>query len=220
MHYRVSFHLDGSGIGYDPAEPLHLDALLAWALAPRIGVRPCLSRDDPVDPVPLPLEHSIIDGAWVWHASALLPVGPAGEDLTFWRKRFRQGRAEMTQGSPNLQNSTYRDWNMPLPLALITRLDAYASGSRSDAKRLLREIRSLGRKRAHGHGKIIGLDLVEVEADWSHVRDGLAMRWLPDPAGTRLVRPRPPYWHPQERVRCCEVGSLRALPPEPPVSLR
>lgn len=206
MHYRVTFHLDGSGAGYDPAEPLHLDALLAWALAPRLNVPPCLSRDDPVVQVPLPLEHSIIHGSWVWHASALLPVGPRGEDLTFWRKRFRQGRAELAGGSPNLTNGTYRDWNMPMPLALVTRLDAYASGSRKEAKRLLRDIRSLGKKRAHGHGKIIGLDLDEVDADWSLTRDGLAQRWLPAPGAARLVRPQPPYWHPQGRVPCCEVG--------------
>jgi CRISPR type IV-associated protein Csf3 len=213
MNYRVSFHLDGSGVGYDPAEPLHLDALLAWALAPRIGVRPCLSRDDPVDLVPLPLEHSIINGAWVWHASALVPVGPTGEDLTFWRKRFRQGRAEITQGSPNLTNGTYRDWNMPLPLALITRLDAYAGGSRKEAKRLLREVRGLGRKRAHGHGKVLRLELVEVNEDWSHVREGLAMRWLPTPGAARMVRFQPPYWHPAGRVACCEVGDV--WPPRP-----
>lgn len=211
MHFRVTFHLDGSGVALDPAEPLHLDALLTWALAPRIGVRPCLSRDDPVDPVPLPLEWSRINGANVWHASALFADGPTGEDLTFWRKRFRQGRADLTTGSPNLTNGTYRDWNMPLPLTLCTRLVGYASGSRKECKRLLREVRALGKKRAHGHGKVVGLDLDEVPEDWSLLLDGRAMRWLPTPGAARLVRPQPPYWHPADRVPCCEVGA--AWPP-------
>jgi len=213
MNFRVTFHLDGSGVVIDPAEPLHLDALLAWALAPRVGVRPCLSRDDPIDPVPLPLDYSRIGGVNVWHASALFPDGPTGEDLAYWRKRFRQSRAELTTGSPNLQNSTYRDWNMPLPLLLCTRLVGYASGSRKECKRLLRDVRSLGKKRAHGHGKVIDLELEQVPEDWSLVCEGRAMRWLPSADGARLVRPQPPYWHPEGRVPCCEVGaSIVAAP--------
>lgn len=205
--FRVTFHLDGSGVAYDPWEPLHLDALLTWVLAPRQGVPPCLCRDDPVVPVRLPLVSSLIGRARVHHASALLPLGPTGEDLTYWRKRFRQSRAELTAGSPNLTNGTFRDWNMPLPLLLVPALVAYGAGTARDVRKLLKDVRSLGKKRAHGHGKVIGIEVEASPADYSLVRDGRAQRWLPDPTGTRLVRPTPPYWHPQGRVRCCEVGA-------------
>lgn len=46
----------------------------------------------------------------------------------------------------------------------------------------------------------------ETDADFSHVKDGLAMRWIPKPGGTRLVRPKPPYWNAVGRVKCLEVG--------------
>lgn len=207
MKFKVIFYLDGSGIHYDPNEPLHLDALLTWALAPRQGVRPALTRDDPPEHVDLPLlRQHFAGGLWCWRASALLPEGPLGEDLQFWRCRFRQGRADLSTGSPNLTNGTWRDWNMPMPLLLTRRLVAYAEGNRKECRRLLAEVRFLGKKRAYGCGRVVGLDLLETAEDWSIARDGLAMRWQPDESGTRRVRLRPPYWNRVDRVTCCEVG--------------
>lgn len=204
-YYRVTFHLDGSGIYYDPSEPIHLDALLAWVLAPKQGLR---HIDRAIEPgmVRLPVHRSTINGAQVWHASALFPVGPTGESVWYWRKRFRQGRAELSTGAPNLTNGTYRDWQMPLPLLLVRRMVGYVHGGRKDIRKVLREVRYLGKKRAHGHGKVCGIDIEEVDVDYSLTMDGLAMRWLPDHNGIREVRPMPPYWHPMGRIRCCEVG--------------
>lgn len=211
MMFRVTFHLDGGGLYYDPNEPIHLDALLAWALAPMQG-QTGLQRDQIPRTVELPLMRQRIGAHWVWRASALLPDGPQAETLQFWRKRFRERRAELAAGSPNLTNGTYRDWNVPIPIMLTRRLVAYASGNRKACKRALRQVRHLGKKRGYGLGKIVGMDFDEVAEDWSLTRDGMAMRWMPDPAGTRLVRLRPPYWHPHERVRCCDVGDAWATP--------
>lgn len=206
MLFKITFHLDGSGIHFDPNEPIHLDALLAWCLAPRQGISG-LERCDVPPLVQLPLVRNHVGDRWVWAASALMPEGPTGESLQFWRKRFRQGRAELTTGSPNLKNGPYRDWQMPLPLLLTTKMVAYASGSRKQCKKVLRELRYLGKKRAHGHGKIMAMTFDQVEEDYTMAIDGRASRWLPDENGHRLVRCVPPYWHPHDRVHCCEVGS-------------
>lgn len=207
MFFKVVFHLDGSGLLYDPFEPLHLDALLAWTLAPRQGVSISTRSDIPKD-VELPLMKTKIEDEWVWCASALFPDGVTSEDLRFWRKRFRASKSHFTKGSPNLTNGPYRDWNMPMQIFLATRMVAYANGNRKRCKKLLREIRYLGKKRAYGLGKIIGIELQQIESDFSIIRDGIAQRWLPSSEGTRLVRPRPPYWHPYGRVKCCEVGDV------------
>lgn len=203
---RVTFHLDGSGVYYDPAEPTMLDGLLAWVLAPRQGHRH-LDRSEPPADVQLPLRREHIGGTWVWRASALFPQGPQGEGLWHWRKRLRQSRVHLTTGAPNTTNGTYRDWQMPLPLVLCTRMVAYASGNGAEIRRVLREVKYLGKKAAHGHGKVIGVDVEHVEHDCSLVLDGRAARWLPQDGGPRLVRPRPPYWHPHGRVACCEIGA-------------
>lgn len=203
--YKITAHLDGSGLYYDPMEPPHLDALLAWALAPRQGIRH-LDRSGTPDLVRLPVKASKINGHYIWHASALFPAGPTGEAIWYWRKRFRQARCELTSGAPNLTNGTYRDWQMPLPLLMCRKLVGYAHGKRKEIRKALNELRYIGKKRAHGHGKVLLWDVEEAPDDYSLTMDGRAMRWLPDPDGIREVRAQPPYWHSHGRVRCCDVG--------------
>ena len=213
MNFKIIFHLDGSGVYFDPNEPMHLDALLAYCLAPHHkSVGATLTRGDVPDHIPLPLMQATIRGHKIWHASALFPVGDVGEDLQFWRKRFRQNRAELSTGAPVLENGTYRDWNTPMPLMLCPKMIAYASGNRKRTLAALkRNVRYIGKKRAYGMGRVASIEAEEVESDWSLVKDGQSMRWLPDESGTRLVRPAPPYWNRHQRIKCCEVGSPYCL---------
>jgi CRISPR type IV-associated protein Csf3 len=208
MIYQVTFHLDGTGVYYDPFEPIHLDALLAWCLAPihRQQQGP-LQRDDPPEEVPLPLLRQHYGDIWVWRASALFPEGPQADGLTYWRKRFRQYALEWTKGSPNLQSGVYREYNMPLPQLLCHRMVAWGDGSAKEARKLLKQIKHLGKKRAYGRGRVVGLEVTEAPVTSALLREGMALRWLPDANGVRLVRPRPPYWNSVGRVTCCEVGA-------------
>jgi len=209
MNFKIIFHLDGAGVAIDPADPLHLDALLAWCLAPMQCTQKHLQRDEQPQPVRLPLLQGRANNVAVWKASALFVDGPQLDGLQFWRKRFRAGRIDLTAGSPNLTNGPYRDWNHPLPLILASRLVAWASGSRSETKKVLeKQLVRLGKKRAHGLGKIVKMEFIEEQKDYSWQRDGRAMRWLPHPAGTRRVRPAPPYWNIVGRVNCLEVGDI------------
>ena len=211
MKFKVTFHLDGSGICYDPNEPLHLDALLAWVLAPRQKIHQHLGRDDIPEEVKLPLMKYSFDDCFVFKASALLPEGDTGESLQHWRKRFRTNKSGVTNGSPNLTNGTYRDWNNPVPLFLTRKMVAYADGNRGECKKLLKEVKYLGKKRAHGHGKITEITYDEIEEDFSIIKDGKAMRYLPSENGTRLVRTIPPYWGRHNRIYCCDVGDEYVL---------
>ena len=206
MKFKVTFHLDGSGLIYDINEPLHLDALLAWVLAPRQKIHQHLGRDDIPEGVKLPLMRETIGKHWVYKASALLPEGFIGEDLQHWRKRFRTNKSDVTNGSPNLTNGTYRDWNNPLPLVLVRNMIAYADGNRSEVKKLFKEVKYLGKKRAHGHGKILDISFDEVQDDFTLIKDGKSMRWMPDVNGTRIVRMQPPYWNRHDRIYACDVG--------------
>lgn len=204
----ITFHLDGTGIYYDPAEPPTLDGILAAAVCRWHVHGEPPARDETPAEIPLPLRKWEIGMEWGWRASALFPDGESFESLQHWRKRFRQSRAELTTGSPNLTNGPYRDWNNPLPLLLAPRMIGYAFGEAGKIRReLRRSVKHLGKKRAYGRGAIIEIDVVEADADWSLCKDGAATRWLPSPDGTRLVRPRPPYWNTVGRVLCCEIGA-------------
>jgi len=206
---KITFELDGTGIYYDPCEPIMLDSLLAAAVSRwHVHGEPPARDEEPLD-IPLPLKKWHIDGEWGWHASALFPVGDTAESLQYWRKRFRQNRVELSSGSPNLTNGTYRDWNMPIPLLLVRKMVGYAVGDMGTVRReLRRSIKYLGKKRAQGHGSVVGIDVEEIEADLSILSDGKATRWMPKVDGSRLVRPRPPYWNIVGRKNHCEIGEV------------
>jgi hypothetical protein len=217
---QIVFHVDGTGVYYDPREPLMLDGILAWCLAPFHCDRSAPpSRDELPAEIPLPLGRWYFNGQWGWRASALFP----DEDLesVIWsRKRFRIGRAELTTGNPNLQGSVYHDRNIPLALNLSRAWTCWAFGNRKEVRRLLqRDLRYLGRKRSAGHGRIVDVTVEWCDEDLSVVRAGLAQRYLPSAAGLRVVRPRPPYWNRMGAVPCCEVGEPFAITSaSPPLS--
>ncbi len=206
MNMQITFHLDGCGVYYDPNEPIHIDSLLAWTLAVIQHGSKHIDRDDTPDDVQLPLLRSRVNGVNVWHASALFPDGGDVETLRFWRKKFRASRVGVTSGSPNLMSGVYREYNVPVPLLLAPRMIGYASGSGKEARRLLKQIKSIGKKRAYGYGKVMDVEVIEINSDYSFVKDGKAMRFLPSQNGTRLIRCAPPYWNNVGRVLCCEVG--------------
>ena len=83
-------------------------------------------------------------------------------------------------------------------------MTAWALGDRKRVEQILRKhVRTLGKKRAYGHGRVNGVSVEWCDDDYSMVRDGIAMRWLPDAEGLRFVRPRPPYWNIVGAVPCC-----------------
>lgn len=208
---RITAHLDGSGLYYDPCEPIMLDGVLAAANCRHHVHGEPPARDETPDEIPLPLGKWRMGGAWGWRASAFFPEGETAESTIFWRKRLRQNRIELAHGSPNLTSGTYRDWNMPLPLLLTRRLTAFAFGDRRNVLAALKDIRWIGRKRAHGRGRVIDMTVEVIDDDYSLCRDGAATRWLPCPNGARMVRPRPPYWNIVGRIKCCEIGADRSL---------
>lgn len=209
MNFKITFFLDGTGIYYTPGEPMHLDALLGWALAPfqKNNSTELLRDEIPID-IRLPLLRSKINGHDVWHASALFPIKEGyQETLRFWRKKFRQNYISETQGSPNLQNGIYREYNMPVPLILVTQMVAFASGDRYECLRILRRhIKYLGKKRSYGYGKIVRIEAEETQEDYSFLKNNITMRWLPHPNGTLFVRAAPPYWNTCDRTLCLNVG--------------
>ena len=209
---KVTFHLDGTGVLFDPAEPLHLDALLVFVAAMHHGSNGELSREQRPDDIPIPLAKWRAGGVWGWCASALFPDGQTAESLQFWRKKFRQNRVELTAGSPNLTNATWREYNMPMPLVLCHTMVAWCVGDRQNVRReLRRHIRHLGKKAAMGKGAVNEITVDRVDEDFSLVRDGRAQRWLPSADGTRLCRARPPDWDNVERAVMCEVGDAYGI---------
>jgi len=149
-----------------------------------------------------------VNGTWVWRASALFPAEGEAYGERHIRKRFRDGYAGgIARQNPNTKCGIYRNYDIPLPAILSSKMVAYAFGVRKRVQHVLKkQIKSLGKKRAYGYGKIVDITTEVIPEDLSITKDGIAQRYLPNEKGTKLVRPRPPYWNCTGRVKCLNVG--------------
>ena len=112
----------------------------------------------------------------------------------------------MTKGSPNLMRGLYREWNMPVPLTLAHKIIAYAKGDKLLVEQLLRaKCKSIGKKR---YGRVTDITCQIIGQNYSLIKEGAAMRYLPSEHGSKFVRPMPPYWNIHGRIQCYDVGDL------------
>lgn len=211
---KITFEIDPAGVIYDPLNPPMLDSLVDWCLSPmvRTSKEPPTRSDEPEE-IRLPLGTWHVGECWGWCASALLPEGDIQETIRHYRKKFRANRISLTNGLPNLQSGPTREYNLPFVQQLPDKLVAYTIGDRKRINDLFRRnLRYLGQKRHRGMGRIEDYTIEIIGDDYSLVRDGVAMRWLPDANGLREVRLRPPYWNNNNRVKCCDIGDKYELP--------
>jgi CRISPR type IV-associated protein Csf3 len=203
--------MDGTGVVMYPQNPIHLDSLLAWTLCPGHLIHIGLERNEVPKIQKLPLATWHINGHWGWCASALFPESPV-ESGQYWRKKFRMDRIHLTRGSPNLMSGKYREYNMPIPLILCSEVIGYAFGDRKRLAQLLPRVRYIGKKGGYGKGGVVGVKVETINEDYSLVKEGKAMRFLPQKDGNRYGRILPPYWNDTERIQTCYVGDTYAIP--------
>ena len=201
---KITFNLDGSGVYMYPYEPVHIDALLTMMTVPKkeFGI---IGRNDIPKDYDLPLEKHFFGEDWVWAASAVR-LFIKGESIQYWRKRFRQGRIELTKGSPNTGSGKYRDYNIPMPLLIADKAVSYAIGDIGKITKLFSNLKYLGKKTAYGKGRINSIIIEEIEDDFTIEKNGAYMRVLPVKNGPRYGRIRPPYWNITQRCRTNYVG--------------
>lgn len=159
--------------------------------------------DDMIAPV-LPLAK--LDGDI--YASSFAQYKKAGEEIAYWHKRFDAQLSEDyadfrgRRGKVNTTSSTYKAYRMPMNIILAAEIIWYVVGDRNEVESLLEEIPSLGKKTSQGFGQVTQWIVEEIEEDWSLEKDGQLMRSVPDPEGDSEWGVRPPYWMPENIVRC------------------
>lgn len=206
-NYKVTFNMDGRGVIFNPAEPIHLDSLLTFCrLYKSENFKDDLGRDDPIEDIPLNLNKEIINGVEVWKASAILPDGDIFYGRRFFKKSFPNERADgLTSGKYDFTKGTYRSYKNDLTPILCKTMIAYFNGDEK-VKDALKDINQIGHKRAQGFGNIISIDIDEVDYDFSIIKDGLANRFYPHPDGICQIRAKPPYWSNYQKISCFPVG--------------
>ena len=207
---KITLEIDSAGVIYNPWNPPMLDAIIDYCLniLSRGKDNYLPERDDMPVEINLPLGKWHYKNLWGWVATPFLPDENEEliESLRYFRKKFRTNRISQTEGSPNLQSGTYREWNIPLVPLLIRKLTAFCLADRHTIDSLLRRnLRYIGQKRHRGFGRINKITVETTDKD-PLIQSGYAMRWLPHKDGIREVRTRPPYWNINDRYLCCEIG--------------
>lgn len=106
---KITFRIQGGLVS--PPYPIHLDALLAYAVT--------MARLDPDDPPAdiaalreiandLPLERYEQDGEWVWKASALMPLGTIRNTSRFFTQRLDKKAYAVHVGEGRIQLGRYQ----------------------------------------------------------------------------------------------------------------
>ena len=120
-------------------------------------------------------------------------------------KKQQQGRIKTNQGH-------FKDFMINLPILITDEITFYCNGDKSEIKRLLAHLTSIGKKTSIGGGKIHKIRISETTEDYSFFKDNNIMRPIP----TKMKIPifegmvfqqqpyKPPYWD-KNNVTMCYV---------------
>lgn len=105
----------------------------------------------------------------------------------------------------------FRAYMMRLPYLPATTATFYVNGDVGEVLRLIQFLPGLGKKVAYGYGAIRSVSVEETPEDWSLVKDGVAMRPLPDfyaDSDEKMFLPwKPPYWARESVAPCVPPGA-------------
>lgn len=189
---------------------LHLDAILSAACLSLWASVVEESAEPYIIPLPLALAWVSPDGRPLWYATELRPIGAAATGAAYLHRRYPTDRADLAarQAAPT-RAGRYKDVRLPLPVTTTEAVEGWCIGDCGEVARLLDGITHIGRKAAHGRGRVLRWQ-VEPAAEIAPA-DILDRRAVPvdsladgdwiDPA---RYAPRlgwtPPYWHPASQA--------------------
>lgn len=218
---KITAHLATPVVGEVP----FLDAIIEFEMAQREGKAYKIQRHTPPPPygdVHIPVLRKRIGGYLVPCCSAPI-YSPMIESVEHFAKRIGTEHADLLAPEKRrivaMGNSTFKSYRLPLQLRLCDRVVWFAEAHRRHILKLLKSVKSLGKKRSYGYGRVREWEAVNVDEDWSwfaEIEHGpVLMRPLPlcDELPEGLIGWRrdfgavqPPMWHPAryiERVVPC-----------------
>lgn len=187
-----------------PDDPIHLDALLAWAAVDQATQE---GRDDPLaaqEALPLRREGEGVDA--VWCASQLLYTPLDTPQRMLMTKRFElmdfaRAKGKVYDGGPNKftpGTGPYKSFVLNVPLVWTERVVAYCIGDPEAVAALLARVHSVGKYARMNMGAItqrtVAVD-ARAETGWRYrTMSTPEADFAPVEATTR-----PPYWRREQR---------------------
>lgn len=210
---KITFDLAAPVV--DRGVPIHLDALLSFALVRKLGLGGAHDVTwEPHECPPLPLARMRWGRAWWYRASAAWLSAAEPRSQMAWTKRWERDREDLLDlGRANqvtLKLGRYKEAHVPLEIVTVPRITFFAVGHQRRVHKLCKAVRHVGAKASQGFGLVRSvsvepLELVGFERDWRE--DDRPARNLPaDFARLRGLRVattmraplRPPYWRLRE----------------------
>lgn len=212
------FHLKAQLLRGACFEPYGLD--LAGILASRLWRKnkPAPSVDSMIerpDDLNLPLDVCAAGDDWHWLASCAVATVDANhpqEPRTFYRvvnDSWAARAADRPLPYYHPRSSAYRDAMMPAPITLTPTLDWYGVGDIPKILKMVQDIRSIGKRRAKGEGRVLKWEIESVPNvdPWVHGHIGQenrVIRPIPVECADRMDVQyqlawhaiRPPSWNP------------------------
>jgi hypothetical protein len=207
-------------------EPPAIDGILAWELSMRLGYKHAnkMGRWTPaseIKEVPIPLAKRTIDGRDIYCCSnpIMSPLlAPEWVDRT--SKRFESGKMALLiapehRKSVMVASGPYKSRYVPERIRLIERVCWFVRGDRTEMRKLLKAVYSIGRHRKIGYGMVWQWTFDEVEDDYSifapHKGKQVLMKTLPMGAALQIACGfrhgfggyKIPYWFPAYQ---CEIA--------------
>lgn len=195
-----------------PEQPIHLDALLAWAAVDAAG-GDLAAQDD------LPLELHAADGRRVWKASRLVfqplhrQMMPMTRTFDPWAWAMDRGRV-YTGGGNRLDPGMgpYKAYQIYVPLVQVERVRAWCIGEAERIGELLARVTHLGKLARLDMGRVLSREILPC----AEARERWKCRTMPEPLpGYRpaVMTLMPPYWRREMRTVAWEPSAalVRAL---------
>lgn len=105
----------------------------------------------------------------------------------------------------------FKAYAMRLPYIPARTATFYVRGNIKETLRLLSYLPGLGKKVAYGYGIYRSISIEETDADYSLIKDGIAMRPLPsfivDSNEQMMLAYKPPYWDKRNVSPCAPPGA-------------
>jgi hypothetical protein len=149
----------------------------------------------------------------ILHASvAQLDVSEASAATIY--KRFDESRSHLIQTEKkriDVGRGLFRAYAMRMAYVPARTATFYGHGDVKEVVRLVSHLPGLGKKVAYGYGMYRSVSVDETEADYSLVKDGMAMRPLPSvlfrSAENMMLAYKPPYWDKTNVLSCVPPGA-------------
>jgi CRISPR type IV-associated protein Csf3 len=202
------------------AYPLHLDALIAFAMAAEGRQQDLASWDDSAK-LQLPLELQKQGELECWKASVLTPTQPSEHSMRFWTRksdaydyaqRLEAGQLDVKTKFPlkpygtkfDTVRGTFKQMFKFFPVRSVQQLQAWCVGDEDRIAELLSPesgfITYLGQKSRMGFGRITGFEIAQ-DQDALEKWKGRVLPWPEKDCVEVEAATQMPYWEVTNRTR-------------------